>query len=329
MLELSVLANRAGIYLPQGTQLKDPRVAMDAQSVLSSTANAGVPAFLANYLDPKVIDIVVAPMKAAEILGETKKGDWTTLTATFPTVESTGETSSYGDFSENGTTGVNAAFPQRQSYHYQTISQWGEHQLEMAGLAGIDWASRVHIASILTLNKFQNKTYFYGVAGLQNYGLLNDPALPAPITPTALWSLGATTGDTVYEDIRRLFAKLQSQCNGSIDQNAPLTLAMSPTASVALNKTNQYNVNVTEQLQKNFPNLEVKTAPEYSTASGELVQLIVKEIDGQETATCAFTEKLRVHKLVVESSSYKQKKSQGSFGTVIFRPFAIAQLLGV
>lgn len=329
MRELQVLANSAGIHLPQGTQLKDPRLAMDAQSILSTGSNSGIPAFLANYLDPKVIDVLVAPTKAAEILGETKKGDWTTVTATFPTIESTGETSSYGDYNDNGSTGVNATFPQRQSYHYQTISQWGEHQLEMAGLAGIDWASRVHIASILTLNKFQNKTYFYGVAGLQNYGLLNDPALPAPIAPTALWSLAATSGDTVYEDVRRLFGKLQTQCNGTIDQNVAMTLVMSPTASVALNKTNQYNVNVTDQIKKNFPNLEFQTAPEYGTESGELVQLIVKEIDGQETATCAFTEKLRAHKLVVDTSSYKQKKSQGTFGTVIFRPFAIAQMLGV
>jgi hypothetical protein len=55
--------------------------------------------------------------------------------------------------------------------------------MQRAGLARVDWANRLNIASILTLNKYQNKTYFYGVEGLENYGLLNDPNLPAPIVP--------------------------------------------------------------------------------------------------------------------------------------------------
>ena len=62
--------------------------------------------------------------------------------------------------------------------------------------------------------------------------------------------------------------------------------------------------------------------------AGQLVQMIVEEIEGQETATAALTEKLRAHAIVVDSSSWKQKKSQGTFGTVIYRPFAIAQLIG-
>jgi hypothetical protein len=329
MDELQILALQAGIYLPRGLQLTNPALAMDAQSVAVTGANAGIPAHLANYMDPKIIEAVVAPMKAAQILGEAKKGDWTTETATFPVIEATGETSSYGDFNDNGSSGVNSNFPTRQSYHYQTTTRWGERQLAMAGLAGIDWATRTNLASVLTLNKFQNKTYFYGVAGLQNYGLMNDPALSAPIVPTAAWSLDSTDALTVYNDVARLFRKVLAQCNGTIDQNVKMVLVLSPTASLAFNKTNMYNVNVTDQLKKNFPNLRFETAPEYTTDAGELVQLIIDEIDGQETATCAFTEKLRAHQIVIETSSFKQKKSQGTFGTVIYRPFAISQMLGV
>src|ERR1019366_2639220 len=75
------------------------RIAQDAQPALITSSNAGIPAFLSTYIDPKLIEILVAPMKAAEIVGEeVKKGDWTTDTAMFPVVESTGETSSYGDY---------------------------------------------------------------------------------------------------------------------------------------------------------------------------------------------------------------------------------------
>ena len=104
---------------------------------------------------------------------------------------------------------------------------------------------------------------------------------------------------------------------------------MSPTSEAELTKTTEFNVNVADLLKKNFPNLTVKTAPEYTTGSGELVQLIVDELEGQRTASCGFTEKMRAHPIVVQSSSFKQKKSQGTWGTVIFRPFLIAQMLGV
>lgn len=327
------LAEDAGIhfpgamdFLPEGVS-HNFRIAMDAQPALVTVSNSGIPAYLANYIDPKFIEVLVAPMKAAIIVGEAKKGDWTTLTATFPAIESTGEVSSYGDYNQNGSVGANANFNTRESYHYQTMTKWGEKELEMAALAKIDWASRLNIAGALILNKYQNQTYFFGVSGLKLYGLLNDPALPASIAPAgAVWS--SATADVIYEDVRRLFVQLQTQANGTIDQDQEMVLAMSPTLSVALNKTNQYNVNVYDQVKKNFPNIRFETAPEYATAGGQLVQMIALNVEGQETATTAFTEKMRAHAIVRDTSSFKQKKSQGTWGTVIFRPVFVASLLG-
>lgn len=301
-------------------------VAFDAQPELVTTMNSGIPAFLQNYLDPKVIEVLVSPMKAAEIAGETQKGNWVTATTQFIMVESDGEVSSYGDYNNGGTADSNSQFPSRQSFHYQTFTQWGEKELAVAGLAGIDLASRKNVASALVLNKFQNQTYFFGVAGLQNYGLLNDPDLPAAIVPTVTWN--SATPDQILTDVIRLYQNLVAQANGLIDADARATLALSPTNALNLNKTNQFNVNVYDQISKNFPGIRIKTAPEYSTASGELVQLILDEFDGQETCTAAFTEKMRTHALVVESSSFKQKKSQGTWGTIVFRPVFFSQMLG-
>lgn len=339
--QLQLLARSAGIHF-MGVQpdfqksgiARNFDLAMDAQPALVTTSNSGIPAFLSTFIDPKLIEVLVSPMKAAEIVGsETKKGDWTSQTAMFPVVESTGETSSYGDYSENGQAGVNSNFPQRQSYHYQVMTQWGELELERAGLARIDWANRTNIASVLTLNKFQNKSYFFGVAGLQNYGLLNDPSLSAPISPTTKVAGGTSwvnaTALEVLADVQKLYKQLQSQANGLVELDTPMTLAMSPTAEVALTKTTEFNVNVSDILKKNFPNLTVKTAPEYSTDAGEFVQLMVDVLEGQRTAETAFTEKLRAHPIVVGSSSFKQKKSQGTWGTIIYRPFLIAGMLGV
>jgi len=333
---LLAAAQKAGIhFMGVSARLLDRSVAFDAQPELVTTSNAGIPQFLSTFIDPKLIEILIAPNKATVIVGrEVKKGDWTTTTALFPVVESTGEVSSYGDYSNEGKSGANTNFPERQSYHYQTVTQWGEKELAVTALAKIDWANRQNIASVSTLGKYQNKTYFYGVDGLKLYGLLNDPTLNAPIAPINV--SGAITWDDkdalgIYGDFLALFKQLQTQTgnNSLIDMESPLTVALSSGVQPNLGKVTQYNVSVMDMVKKNFPNLRIETAPEYATASGNLVQMIADDIEGQETAITAFTEKLRAHPVVVDLSSFRQKKSQGTFGTIIFQPTAIAQMLGV
>jgi hypothetical protein len=337
---LQALQQQAGIHFMGVDACLQKRggaaVAMDAQPQLVTVSSSGIPAFLTTFIDPKLIEVLVTPNKAAEIVGEEiKKGDWTTDTAMFALVESTGEVSSYGDYSNEGRTGANVNFPQRQSYAYQTITQWGERELERAALARIDWANRLNIASVMTLAKFQNKTYFYGVAGLENYGLLNDPSLFASITPTNEAGFGTTWASKdalgIYADILLLFSQLQVQSNnaGLVEMDTKMTLAISPGVQPNLGKVTQYNVGVEDMIKKNFPNLRIVTAPEYATAAGNLVQLIVDEVEGQRTAAVAFTEKLRAHPVMIGLSSFKQKKSQGTWGCIIFRPIFIASMIGV
>ena len=308
---------------------KNYNMAADAQPTLITTSNAGVPAYMTNYLVPELIRVVVTPMKCAEIVGsEIKRGSWVDKTMQFGIVESTGEVTSYGDNNENGSVGVNLNWEPRDAYLYQTVTQWGELELETAGTARVDLAAQKNIAAALVLNKFQNKSYFFGVAGLRNYGLLNDPSLLAPISP-AVGTWAAQDAQAIYTDIQRLYAKLVTQTKGLIERDSPMTLALSPASESNFTKTNVYNVNVSDQIKKNFPNLRVEVAIEYATTSGELVQLIANNLDGQQTAECAFNEKLRAHAVVVGLSNFKQKKTGGTFGTIIKQPAAIAQLLGV
>lgn len=336
--DLALLEKHFGIvfpgamdYLPDEFRY-DHGLAMDAAGPLVTVSNSGIPGYLLNYIDPELTRVLTTPMQGAVILGEAKKGDWTTLTATFPVVESTGEVSSYGDFNNNGRANANTNFPQRQSYHYQTMTEWGERELDMAGQAKINWASELNIASALVLNKFQDNSYFFGIAGLQNYGLLNDPNLSAPVAPISvggvtLWS--GKDGQGVYDDIVKIYGQLVSQTRGLVTRRDKMKLCMSPEIEVNLTKTNQYNVNVSDMLAKNFPNLTVETAVQYATGAGQLVQLIAESIDGQNVGTAAFTEKMRAHAIVRDTSSFKQKKSQGTWGAVIKVPVAIASMIGV
>ena len=108
-----------------------------------------------------------------------------------------------------------------------------------------------------------------------------------------------------------------------------MVLALSPASSVFLTNTNSFGVNVGDLFKKNYPNIRIEVAPQYTNLGVNTVQLIAEEIDGQETGYCAFTEKMRAHPIVLDVSSFKQKKSQGTWGAVIFLPFAIAQMVGV
>lgn len=325
-------------YMPNDYK-RNFQVALDAQPALVTATNAGIPAWMTMYTDPEVIRILQAPNKGAEILGEKRQGDWTTQTAMFLVVENTGEVSTYGDYSNNGKSDANVNFPQRQSYLFQTILEYGDLEVERAGEARLNWVSEKQTSAALTLDKFQDYTYHNGVAGLQNYGLLNDPSLSAPITPVTKSAGGVTwitaggainaTANEIFADIQALFYKLVQQTAGRVETSSKLTLAMSPTSAVALTATNSFGITVGDLLKKNFPALEVKTSPRYATASGNLVQMIAGNFDGHDVGFCAFNEKMRDHTIVRDLSSIKQKKTSGTWGAIIRYPVAITQMLGV
>ena len=343
-----------GVHLPDVTTytpdewLHDKHLAMDAQPSQATSPNAAIPALLTTSIDPRVFKILFAPNKASEIIPEVRAGTWTDQTRLFPTVEHAGEVSSYGDFNQNGRASLNAVWPERQSYLFQTITEWGELDIARAGLALVNWVAETEVSSVTVLTKFQNLSYFYGVAGLQNYGLMNDPALTAALTPgtkaaghSNVWVYNGAinaTANEVMADVQSLFIELVSQTGGLVDVDSELILALSPSSNAALTSVNIYGVSAIDLIKKTFPKLRIVTAVQYGVlsasnpqglAAGNLVQLIAPEIENQEVGFAAFNEKLRAHKIVQAESSWRQKKTAGTWGAVIRQPFAIAQMIGI
>lgn len=351
--DFAVLERQAGIYMPDAVDYIKPEwksdfnLAMDAQPALITTSNSGIPAFLTTFIDPDILTVLTAKNAATKILGEQRKGSWVDVTAMFPVVEQTGEVSSYGDFNNNGRAGINTNFPQRENYLFQTTVEWGELELERAGLAKINYAAELKSAAVNIIAKFANLCYFYGVAGLQNYGMLNDPSLSAPIAPAVKaaggvkWWNGTAlnaTANEIYADVQALFVQLVNQSSGNIDQDTKMVLGLSPKSAAALTATNQYNVNVGDLLKKNLPNLRISTAIQYGalstqnpqgSAAGEVVQLWAESVEGQDVGMNAFSEKLRTHPIIRAESSFRQKLTAGVWGSIIRQPFGCAQMLGV
>lgn len=324
-------------------------LAMDAQPQLVTDPNAALPAILTSMIDPDVIRIVFTPNKAVEVLGEQKRGTWVDDVIFFPVVEETGEVSSYGDYNNNGRAGVNASWPQRQQYLFQVIKEYGERELDRAGLAKINLAAEIDRAAADIMARFLNFSYLFGISGLQNYGLVNDPTLSATLTP-ATKALGGTawvddpsgqvraTANEVYSDIQALFYQLVKQTFGLVDQNSPMLLVIATAASVGLTATNSFGVNVNDLLKKNFPNMRIETIPQYNTqsainvngmAAGNFAQLWALDLEGQNTGFAAYSEKYREHPVIRHMSSFRQKASGGTWGAIIRMPVAVASMVGI
>lgn len=308
------------------------QLANDAAMV--TAANSGVPVEFTSYIDPMVIPILTATRGAREIFGEAKKGDWTTSYARFQTSEITGEVEAYTDYGQGGASDVNPTFPVRTQYIYQTNIRYGDREVDVASRARLQLAADKQRAAATVIDIASNKFALYGVAGLEIYGLLNDPNLPADVSPLpnadekTLWAEKSTK--EIYGDVLYLFGKMADRGAGHIDANTELVLATSPATQVQLGKATDFNISARQMLETYFPRIRFVALPELATAtSGTSILLVAPTIEGLPTAQIGFSEKFRAMRLIPESSSFHQKFVGSSYGTIIYRPFAIGKMTGV
>jgi hypothetical protein len=324
-------------YMPADLQMP-PGMAADAQPPLLTTPNAGIPGFFTQLVDSEVVRILQAPNKGSEILGEQKKGSWVDQTIFIPVIENTGEVSTYGDYNTLGRSDVNEMWEQRQSYLFQTITEYGDLEVERAGAAKLQLVSEKQQAAAKTLDKFLDLTYHFGISGLMNYGLLNDPSLPAALTPSTKAAGGVkwvnagvvnATAAEIYMDFQSMYNQLATVSNGYITQDTSFKMVYPNTVAGALTAINSFGITIKAFIKESFPNVEFVSDPRYATTGGNVVQLIAKEFDGNNTGYCGFNEKSRDHAIVRSLSSYAQKRTGGTWGCVIRYPLAFSQLLGV
>lgn len=308
------------------------QLANDAAMV--TAANSGVPVEFTSYIDPMVIPILTATRGAREIFGEAKKGDWTTSYARFQTSEITGEVEAYTDYGQGGASDVNPTFPVRTQYIYQTNIRYGDREVDVASRARLQLAADKQRAAATVIDIASNKFALYGVAGLEIYGLLNDPNLPADVSPQpnadekTLWADKSTK--EIYEDVLYLFGKMAERGAGHIDANTELVLATSPATQVQLGKATDFNISARQMLETYFPKIRFVVLPELAKATGGTsILLVAPTIEGLPTAQIGFSEKFRAMRLIPESSSFHQKFVGSSYGTIIYRPFAIGTMTGV
>ncbi len=324
-----------GKLLP--TQGDTAKIAMDA--ALQTTANVNVPALFSTFYSPEVVEILQAPMLSTQIFGEEKRGDWKDTQTLFPVAEYVGRTTAYTDFGRGPTSDVNVDMCVRDTYKFQTFIQCGDLEQELTAAEKLNLLSMKQEAAARAIQIDQNLFNFYGVAGKTIYGLLNDPALPAAITPASI-STGASststawedkTGVQIYNDILALFNQIAGASAGYIDFNSPLKLCVPPSIFAYLAKVTDLGVApVLQTLKGFFPNLEILSIPQMEDEDGVCTaMLIAPEVAGKKTAAFGFLDKLKTYRVVLEHSSMSQKWGSSTTGCLLFRPFAIARMTGI
>lgn len=323
------------------TNFSKTALAMD--SALQTTPNVGYPASFFQYIDPQIVEILFGVTNANRIAPEVKQGSWADEYYSFIEQDTAGDVTAYSDRTEQVTTEVNYNFQTREQARFETIIQYGNLETDKANQAKIALASRKQIAGANIIARKQNQFYLFGVSGLINYGLLNDPNLNASINPNSITIGGSTyttwadkvahdtasAGNHVFNDVLKLWSELSAKNGGNIDQNERIILAVSNAVVSYLSAPNQFGLTAMQMIKDNFPNLEVVQLPELSTNAGEQIKMIVPSLYGVDTVNLVYSDKFRALQVVQTVSGWKQKLVGTSYGAVVKRSSLIATMNGV
>lgn len=304
-----------------------------ADAALVTAPNSGVPAEMLTLVDSEVIRILTAPLAATEIFSETKYGDWTTDVVTWRVQEDIGETQPYTDYGEQGAADANSNWRRNEQYIFQTNITYGDREVDVASAAKINLVSEKQQAAASIIASDANKFYLRGVDGLEIYGLLNDPNIPAALVAPngdgGLPEWEKKTPQEIYNDVLDLFRELTTNSMGLITPNTPLILAVPPASMADMGKVTDDLFNVLDMLKKYFVSLKIVILPELAAATGNKMYLIAPVVMGQKTATLGFSDKYRAGRVIPGVSSMKQKVTGTTYGVIIKMPFAIASMTDI
>jgi hypothetical protein len=271
-----------------------------------------------------------------------------------PTLQQSGSVEIYNDFSATGNTSINTNWVNRNFMYFQQSLTWGDTQAQQYGLAKIDYVSQLRDAMMMTLSQFQNDfgfqgaTEILGVANelIQTYGIFTEPNLPAAISlpalgfipgtniPTAQWSGTSFAGVLLH--IKLLVNDVITKTFGQVTLDHKFTLVIPPSASIGLIQQTDFGITVSEQLRKEFPNMEVVTCPNFESqfvtdgsTPTTAVMLLADAPDGSKPFKELFVTKLQNHRAVPMASSVSEKISYILGGVVLDYPAFVSWGYGV
>lgn len=318
---------------------------MDALSPLAApltTASITTPIqFLQAWL-PGFVRVMTAARKADELIGISTVGAFEDEEVIQGIVEPLGYPQPYTDAGNVPLANWNTNFERRTVVRFEQGARVGLLEEMRAARMRVSSAAEKRNSAALQLEIVRNDIAFFGYNGGNNrtYGYLNDPSLPAYISPTT-----GVGGDEwadkdfleIVADIRLMAATLQNQSGDLINpEDVPTTLGLATAVYQYLSVVSDFGISVRRWLSETYPKMRIVSAPELNLASGgENVAYLHADAveDGGTDDNRVFVQMvpskfmaLGVEKL---SKAYVEDYANATAGVLVKRPFAIVRMVGV
>lgn len=332
-----------GIYLEPNQVRAMAAFAMDDQQGGVTTAQIGTPIqFLQAWL-PGFVRVITAARKIDELVGISTVGNWEDEEVVQGVLEPIGNAVPYGDYTNIPLASWNPNFERRTIVRYE--KGFGVGKLEEARSAAmrVNSAQEKRASAGLALDIERNRVGFYGYNSGANrtYGFLNDPSLPAYVnvangaSASPLWA--NKTFNEICADVRSAFAALQTQAQGNIQMDTPMTLAIPTSQAAYLSVTANLNgYSVRQWITDTFKNMRIVDAPQLTAANGgaNVFYLYAETADDGATDdnkvwVQPVPAKLRTLGVENRSKSYVEDFANATAGVMLKRPWAVVRRSGI
>ena len=270
----------------------------DEAPALQTVPSVGTPVQFLQWWSPKVIKTVYAKRAADEILGVTNAGSWEDAEVVVPEVETTGQAALYGDYVNGENSNFNVNFNKRAVVRFLSTVSVGtleEMQISRMRMSAKE-RKMVATANALEIQRNQVAVNGFLVGNQANYGILNDPRLPAygtlPANDKGKTDWASKTYGEIVNDIRTMLKELEVKMAGLFSsRDDAFTMVLPMAASQAMTAVPQYNSygfdgSVEAWFKKAYPRARIIYAPQFDKALGgqNVVLIFVDEVDGEKNA---------------------------------------------
>lgn len=297
-----------------------------------SLPNIGLPNGILAQMNSEVIEAIFAKRSGEEVAGNRKKViDWADEAYFQPSLETTGQTTPYGDFAQVKVVGINPNFEQYGHYRFSARMTIGSLEEEQLAKAKINVFDRKMGAVMEALEIEANRTAFNGFIDNTSgkflvYGLLNNPTLPN-------WTASAKTFDNMtYAEIMAFFAgaisQLTTQTGNNINVNSRIRVAIASNKFAYLSGlVTEFGYSALDGLRKVYPNMEFISVYEFEKAynNQDCIYFIGESMAGgvADTLYLGYSELARQSNLVIQEEFRSQQVSSGTIGAVINKPLFV------
>lgn len=287
---------------------------------------------------PGVIRQATQPTTIDELVGVMTVGAWEDEEIALNIAEPVAKAELYGDFSNIPLASYATSQEYRTVFRFEQGFQVSKLEEARQAKAGFNVAQEKRLSAELSLNLSRNRIGFYGfgLSTARNYGLLNDPNLPAYVSAAAAWS-GATFAQ-ITGDFIGMFNRMEVAGKGLIKDDTRITVVLPLGYRQYLAVMNQTATkSVAEWLTENYPNIRIMYTPEFLAANGgaNVAYMWADEVPIQgntgsnQTIAQIVPSRFQVLGSEQRAKGYIEDFTNATAGVLVMKPWAVQRLTGL